>query len=74
MSKNLFQAVKFELECGHIGIVYTSMYRLSKARLSCLIGDAVRSGVWCTVCKTRCYSEGCLGIFSIKEKESNGKD
>jgi hypothetical protein len=52
--KNRFQAIRVLLECGHEELIYTSMYRLTKARRACIVMGADRKGVWCHTCHAAC--------------------
>lgn len=64
-----FKAIEVELECGHIVTMSTSMYRLSKPRLNCIISGAVRRGVWCNKCNANCQLEKYLKTINIKERK-----
>lgn len=48
--KNNPQTIYVKLSCGHIEGILTSLYRVHKSTRSCIIGAAVRKGVWCNAC------------------------
>jgi hypothetical protein len=58
--------IVFELECKHEGLLYTSLSRLSKGRLGCLIGEATRSGLFCEKCKAKCQPVKFLRLESYE--------
>lgn len=60
-----FRGLRFALECGHQATTSTSFWRLSEARVACLRGDAIRGGVWCDECRTRCQPTEFLGTARI---------
>lgn len=45
--QRFFRGIKVRLECGHEAVLPSSWWRLSPALVSCLVGAAVRSGVYC---------------------------
>lgn len=60
-----FRGVKVGLECGHNAVLSTSWWRLSKALVAVLVGDAVRKGVWCGRCGAMCQPEKVIRTCRI---------
>jgi hypothetical protein len=60
-----FRGVLFKLECGHEKVQSTSMYRLDRRRLSCIIGSTNRTGLWCLECNALCQPTECKGTVRL---------
>jgi len=53
MAKQLyFRGVRWVCEEGHENVSATSMFRISRERLGCIIGTMSRGGEWCKECGT----------------------
>lgn len=48
-----FRGIEWFCEDGHRNVYSTSFYRLSKIRLSLLIGEMLRGGEWCQECNCK---------------------
>lgn len=64
------RGIKARLECGHVGVHPTCMYRLDARRLGCIIGDIVRRGIWCDRCKAYCAVKEHLGTVRVSDTPS----
>lgn len=64
MTRHL-RGLRFRLECGHVATVSTAFYRLSRVRVSRLIGNANRGGCWCDTCRTSCMPTKVLGTTKL---------
>lgn len=60
--KRHFRALLVRLECDCQVKLNTSRYRVSKDLAACLMGDAVRKGVWCYRHGGKCHPVEFLGV------------
>lgn len=63
------------LECGHRGVLPSSWWRLTDALVGCLVGTAVRRGVWCSKCQppALCAVTETLGTCRLEGAATKGK-
>lgn len=65
-----FREVVFAGECGHELHYHTCWYRISEVRRASIINSAVRSGVWCDVCKANCQPEKFIEVRAYGKPNS----
>lgn len=46
-----FRGLRVLLDCGHVQVYSTCMWRLDARRLSCIIGSINRGGTFCDTCR-----------------------
>ena len=51
VARRYFRGVEWTCHEGHKQIYATSLMRISRDRLGCIIGSMVRRGVWCSECE-----------------------
>lgn len=64
MRAKRFRYIVVLLACGHSAELNTGRYRVSEAVRVCLVGNSVRTGVWCHKCSANCQPEKFVGMIS----------
>ena len=68
--RRFFRVVRVQLECGHVGELNTGRWRVSRDLAACIVGDAIRRGVWCFPCNGSCVPTKYLGVARAYEKST----